>query len=161
MNMQYPETFNLSLKVFNLFFVSQIAYSWEVLIIRASHNASESPTLVNFPDVLFLSGEFWALLMFGMISVVICLTFVAYLSFEICRLPQKILLSPEAAHHVRFIQFVIEDFNFQTYYWNLPMKVWSCFWQLYQSLSRISSHRCTRTCSFLAHGLDRMGDSGP
>jgi hypothetical protein len=114
-------TWNLSMKIFNTIFVSQISIG--VMPLQCfKHPNGVVRTVMDFPATDCSTGEYVPMLLGGLLSLFISALFLAYLTFEMWRAPRK-LNSPNGKEYMEIILFSVEDFRSDMYWFNIPMKI--------------------------------------
>jgi hypothetical protein len=119
---KFTRTWNLSMKIFNTVFVSQISIG--VMPLQCNlHPNGVVRTIMDFPGTICDgNAEQISMNIAGAISLLLSALFFAYLLLEAWRAPKK-LNGPNGVAYMEMILFSVEDFRSDMYWFNIPMKL--------------------------------------
>jgi len=162
------KTKNMSGKILNTVFVSQITFSM-IPMTCYSHPGGTQKSVADYPATLCGTQGHIIMIVWGVISLLVAIGFLAHILWIIKKVPQ-IIASPDHDNLVLPIVFLIEDFRVESYWMILPAKAFefglamvgvvepdSTFAQIYLYLGVISWYNVLCVCVAVQTSIHELG----
>jgi hypothetical protein len=108
-------------KLLNTLFVNQVASSMTPFMCASHPSPNAHTTILEYPSVLCGEDEHISFVAIGLISTLVCLAFVSLMVYVLV-IAGKRLFAVDSKEFAHAIQFMIEDFRCECYYFNVLAK---------------------------------------